>query len=109
MFNGCSNITRLDLKNFVQKRKWYMVYMFQDCTNLEYLDISNMSINLHGHPTATMSGRTAMFKETGKSVANKTEIRVNENSYNALMGEGDKYNYNADYQKLVRPDGTVWE
>ena len=43
LFNGCVNLTSIDLSNFNTKNVKYMECMFNGCKNLKYLDISHFS------------------------------------------------------------------
>ena len=43
MFNGCSNLTSLDLSNFNTSNVTDMSSMFSKCSNLTYLDLSNFN------------------------------------------------------------------
>lgn len=44
MFNDCSSLTKLDLTNFNTSSVNYMNYMFNDCTSLKDLDVTSFEV-----------------------------------------------------------------
>ena len=62
MFNGCSSLKRLDLSNFNTARVGYIGSMFSNCTSLEYLDIS-------GFDTSSVTYYNNMFDSENSSLA----------------------------------------
>lgn len=46
MFDGCENLTKIDLSGFDTKNVTNMEYMFYDCISLEELDISKLDLSV---------------------------------------------------------------
>ncbi|MGN0221060.1 MAG: BspA family leucine-rich repeat surface protein [Prevotella sp.] len=76
MFNGCSNLTALDLSNFNTEKVTNMSYMFYNCSNLTSLDLTSFN-------TENVTDMYAMFENcsnltaldlTGFNTANVTDI-----------------------------------
>ena len=59
MFRNCDSLTSLDLSNFniaLIKDMIYMIYMFDYCTNLHYLNLKNFEQNYNLDYTVIFKG-----------------------------------------------------
>ena len=58
MFSGCSSLTSLDLSNFETNKKPHMDSMFQNCINLEYINLKKLRFpDMHDCPKNDISWR----------------------------------------------------
>lgn len=111
MFNGCTSIKRIDLKSFYNNTLADFKGIVSGCTNLEYLDISNIDITKYTDMDYVTGndGRKNMFLNAGAETENGCEIRVNEVSYTAIIENSKNVAYNSEYQYLMTADGEAWD
>ena len=77
MFDGCAQLSSLDITNFDTNKVVSMQYMFNGCSNLKYLNIRNFDINI--------KNVFNIFKNIDSSV----QIIVNDNFKSYLIDKGE--------------------
>ena len=73
MFNYCSNLTTLDISNFDTRNVTNMYAMFNKCSNLTTLNLSNFETN-------KLQNTSGMFNENSKL----TNINLSKATFNAV-------------------------
>ena len=63
MFDGCSSLTNIDLSNFNTNNVNYMGFMFYGCSSLTNIDLSNFNTNKITDMSGMFWGCKALKKE----------------------------------------------
>ena len=67
MFNGCSNLTHLDVSMFIPQSATTLTYMFANCTNLESINMGNVFTAESATTLAYMFANDAALKSVDMS------------------------------------------